>query len=120
MYKLKTTTKITVKGNKFTAVVTDENSNGVVGVKVIFTIGKKVIGIGTTDTNGVAIIYHQHSKKKPIGAKFPGNDKYYESYDVSNHNAFSSVAMKETGLSIIPILLALINSILFVIYKKHD
>ncbi|WP_409200316.1 Ig-like domain repeat protein [Methanobrevibacter sp. DSM 116169] len=82
--KIPTITTIIVDGDKIIAIVTDEEGNPLEGVEVTFTIGGKVIGVGTTDANGIATIYYKDAYKETIKATFAGNDKYYGSSDTYN------------------------------------
>ncbi|WP_409200278.1 Ig-like domain repeat protein [Methanobrevibacter sp. DSM 116169] len=74
--KIKTITKIIVEDDKIIAIVTDLDGNPVEGVEVIFTMNGKVIGVGTTDANGIAILFFEDAYKNTITATFEGNDRY--------------------------------------------
>ncbi|WP_409200277.1 hypothetical protein [Methanobrevibacter sp. DSM 116169] len=77
--RTKTITTIIVEEDKIIAIVTDIDGNPVEGAEVIFTIGGKVVGVGTTDANGIAIFFLKDANKNTITATFEGNEKYAES-----------------------------------------
>ena len=124
--KKKTRLKVDVFGDKITATLTDENGKIIAGKKIVFRIKGIPIGVGITNEEGIATIYYKDAYKYIVKGRFAGDDQYFPSEDVyaptdSNNTASASnIPMKQTGISIIAMLLVLMPLIGTVIRKIQN
>ena len=124
----RTDTILTLETNaeKITATLTDANRNPIADKEISFLVKGFVVGIDTTDANGVSSIYFKDANKFKVTAKFEGDNSYVApnaSSKPSNvtHNVVSGkVGMEKTGVPVVAILLVLITSIGLINYKRRE
>ena len=74
--KIETFITIIVEGDEITVILTDNNGNKLSNQIITLTMNGIVIGVGTTDENGIAKFFYENADKHSFTASFEGNDKY--------------------------------------------
>ena len=130
--KTKTKLSVTAKGNKITATLIDEFGNPLANKKIVFKVKGFVIGVATTDANGVANIFYKSAEGYTITATFEGDENntsstatYYSTTENSkeenlNTTASGKIGMKKTGTPVMLVLLALFTIVSLLTHKKEN
>nr|WP_255596588.1 Ig-like domain-containing protein [Methanobrevibacter sp. TMH8] len=123
----KVLTKITIQkdGNKIIVTLTDENGNFLEGKTIYLHMKGKVIKVGVTNQYG-QIIFEYDGPTGTLKASFLGDNQFAPSsasIDISNNNpkayTINKAEMKNTGMPVAQVLIAILTIFGLISYKRR-